>query len=372
MNNDASIHLSIVATSRNDDHGENLLQRMQHFVDGFIIQCKRHQLNAELILVEWNPPADKKSLAEVLRFPEDTSPCSVRIITVPPQVHATLNHSSVLPLFQMIAKNVGVRRARGQYILATNIDILFSNAVMRFMRDKLESNILYRADRIDIPAQVTIYPENFDDTLRFCQQNPLRISKKIGTCYQAADGWKCFSKERRKNRLKKLCVLLGLPTKSDRASLPMLKNESLTSWGGRFLKTLFLRKVHANACGDFTLMARDQWFALRAYPEWPIFSMHLDSMLLCQAAYSGIKEIDLPADIPIYHIEHSMGSGYTPGEGGDQLFARLKARGIPYLDWQHVITEIKKMKKQQRKGQPILYNDDKWGFADYSFKETLI
>ena len=46
-------HFSVVATSRNDDHGGNLLQRMRHFVDGFAAQCRRHGLAAELILVEW-------------------------------------------------------------------------------------------------------------------------------------------------------------------------------------------------------------------------------------------------------------------------------------------------------------------------------
>ena len=49
-------HLSVVATTRNDNHGGSLTYRMQHFVDGFVEQCKRHQLSAELILVEWNPP----------------------------------------------------------------------------------------------------------------------------------------------------------------------------------------------------------------------------------------------------------------------------------------------------------------------------
>ncbi len=46
-------HLSVVAVSRNDDHGRDLCGRMQHFVDGFIAQCRKHQLSAELILVEW-------------------------------------------------------------------------------------------------------------------------------------------------------------------------------------------------------------------------------------------------------------------------------------------------------------------------------
>ncbi len=48
-------YLSVVATARNDNHGGNMLRRMQIFVNGFLEQCRRHQLDAELILVEWNP-----------------------------------------------------------------------------------------------------------------------------------------------------------------------------------------------------------------------------------------------------------------------------------------------------------------------------
>ncbi|MDF1667891.1 MAG: hypothetical protein P1V97_39505, partial [Planctomycetota bacterium] len=63
--------ISIVATSRNDNHGGDLNRRMQIFVTAFISQCQLHQLNAELLLVEWNPPEGRASLAEELEWPED-------------------------------------------------------------------------------------------------------------------------------------------------------------------------------------------------------------------------------------------------------------------------------------------------------------
>ena len=61
-------HLSIVAASRNDDHGGNLFERMQLFVDGLADQARRFDMPTELVLVEWNPPADRPSLAEALRW----------------------------------------------------------------------------------------------------------------------------------------------------------------------------------------------------------------------------------------------------------------------------------------------------------------
>src|SRR5215510_10077245 len=86
------LHLSVVATSRNDDHGGSLLHRMQHFVDGWVAQCKRHQLPSELILVDWNPP-EGRPLSKALQWPAEPDPCVIRIITVPAAVHGCLAHS---------------------------------------------------------------------------------------------------------------------------------------------------------------------------------------------------------------------------------------------------------------------------------------
>src|SRR5688572_18132065 len=105
--------LSVVATSRNDDHGANLLGRMQAFTGGFIDPCNRHSLHAELLLVEWNPPPGRPRLAQALRWPDDPSPCEVRIVEVSESLHRRFAHAEALPLFQMIGKNVGIRRARG-------------------------------------------------------------------------------------------------------------------------------------------------------------------------------------------------------------------------------------------------------------------
>ena len=49
-------YLSLVVTTRNDDHGGNALGRMQAFVSGWIAQAKRYDIPSELIVVEWNPP----------------------------------------------------------------------------------------------------------------------------------------------------------------------------------------------------------------------------------------------------------------------------------------------------------------------------
>ena len=181
-------YLSVVVTARNDEHGGNLLQRMQTFVSSLLAQCRRHDLNAELLIVEWNPPGDRPPLAQALRWPNRQTSAAVRIIEVPPQIHRRFVHSQELPLYQMIAKNVGIRRALGEYILATNIDILFSDELMRFIAErKLEPGKMYRIDRHDVMSDVPV-DASVESQLGYCRSHLIRVNAREGTCRLTPDG----------------------------------------------------------------------------------------------------------------------------------------------------------------------------------------
>ena len=405
----SEIHLSVVATSRNDNHGGHLTRRMQHFVDGFVAQCKRHSLRAELILVEWNPPADRRPLAEELSWPADLGPCEIRIVTVPREMHAKLDYADKLPLFQMIAKNVGIRRARGRFVLATNIDILFSDEVVRLMRERLEPGRLYRADRLDVPTHV---PDGvgFEEVLAFCRRETFRINATGFTLVKQPDGRfvprsplagmlssvgaafrRLLARGARKgfehsssaatafiaegaslgDRVSRSSASIGrIAVGSGQAARGMLRmGRRLAGW---IWHALIRRELFTNACGDFTLLSRDDWFALRGYPEWALYSWHLDSILLYQAHRSGIREVYLGATAPVYHIEHAPGSGFTP-ESSDRLFERLSAQGIAYLDWEKdCVPMIAEMDAKRRAGAPIRYNGEDWGYANAPLADVRV
>jgi hypothetical protein len=87
---------------------------------------------------------------------------------------------------------------------------------------------------------------------------------------------------------------------------------------------LLKRDLFTNACGDFTLLSKEDWLSLRGYPEWAMYSWHLDSIIVYQANRNGITEMYLGNGAPVYHIEHEPGSGFTP-ESSDKLFARLES-----------------------------------------------
>ncbi len=338
--------LTIVATARNDDHGGNLLGRMQLFVTNLLEQCKRYQLQAELILVDWNPPHDKPRLIEALAWPTAKSPCTVYIIEVPSAVHHQFQYAEQLPLFQMIAKNVGIRQAHGKFVLVTNVDILFSNELIRFLAtpDALDAQYMYRVDRYDVLSDVPL-AASIDERLAYCHQNVIRINSREHTLtlqsghihgVHAELSW--FSKLHEKAQ--------------DMRLLP------ITRWS----------RLHTNASGDFTLMARDHWFALRGYPEFEMYSFHLDSVFCHAAHHHGAQEYVLPDPMRTYHIEHAVGSGWTP-EGQEKLAKRLDAVKVPQLEHDKLMAWAIQMRKEQK---AIIFNDENWGLADHQLKKVAV
>jgi hypothetical protein len=402
---DSDIQLSVVACSRNDNHGGSLTARTQHFIDGFVAQCKRHGLRAELILVEWNPPADRVPLRKELRWPSDSGPCDIRIITVPSEVHQTFSHADKIPLFQMIAKNVGIRRARGRFVLATNIDILFSDGVIRFMRDRLRPGVLYRTARADIPAKVPS-GGNFSKVLQFCESEAFRIHGRAITVvrrsaqWSSRDLWLASLDARAVFALRvigfgpKMAKLLLRPRELARSlirlalgvgreyPLPSFTRSKMTLSLVWYVCTGVTRRViqatpivarrltvgspFTNACGDFTLLSRQDWFSLRGYAEWPLFSWHLDSVLVHQALAAGLKEKRLGADQRVFHIEH--GRGYRP-EAAAELFSRLSESGVPFLSDADLERARKELKANSKRGA-ARYNDEAWGLSTVSLPEA--
>ena len=361
--------LSVVVVSRNDDHGGNLLQRMQLFVTGWLEQAERHDLNSELVIVEWNPLPDRPRLTQALKWPKGNGPCTVRIIEVPPEIHQSFKYSDKLPVFQMIGKNVGIRRARGRYILATNIDILFSDELIQyFASGQLSSHHMYRIDRYDVPSDVPS-EASISEQLNYCRENVIRINRRGKTSIirttnrshgESASVFQTFKK--------RIQVLKNI---HDIAKLG--KDIFLYFYAPIHRLTirpvLYGKVLHTNACGDFTLMARDHWLALRGNAEFETFSLYLDSLMCAVAHFGGVSEQILPEPMRIYHIEHAPGSGWAPGEGAKLLDERLKTAGIPQITSREYMKYLKRIRWHS---DPTIFNSENWGLGKKSLKEYAI
>lgn len=137
--------LDIVVTTRNDDHGGNLLHRLATFVDALDGARRRYDWGVELTIVEWNPPDDRLTLDAALNLPD-----WVRLIRVPLNVHRRFENADIIPIFFHIGQNVGIRRTRGEWVLCTSQDVVLSDRLARFLAlGNLDRGAFYRATRMD-------------------------------------------------------------------------------------------------------------------------------------------------------------------------------------------------------------------------------
>jgi hypothetical protein len=394
-----------------------MLTRFGIFADGLLEQANRHGLDGELIVVEWNPLPGPR-LHEALKLRNKSDSFAIRFLEVPPDAHRPLRNSDTIPLFQMLAKNVGIRRARGEFVVATNPDILFSDALVSFLATgNLRGDTLYRIDRHDVAADV---PESADiaEQLAWCADHVLRIHRRTGTVEPRTGGhsllvWRVYRKMaqvmsraaarvaqgarnwrhdfmsrlpywrpwqlgktaraigrglQRLSRAVAHAAYLLLPRRLRSA----LERGRLVHGQHPVRHALWLAsksafgppRVHTNGCGDFTMLARPHWFALRGYPELPLWSMHMDSFLCFMSVAAGLREQVLTWPSAMFHMEHERSWVVMTPEERLRTFA-LK----PWIDI-GLLSDLWEDAYAARR--PILFNDEQWGLADWGLREVLL
>jgi hypothetical protein len=349
-------YLSVVAASRNDDHGGDPLHRTQIFINCFAQQCDKHRLPAEMILVDWNPVADRPGLASVLQLPTGSQYCSARVITVPASLHNSIKYGDRLAFFQMIAKNVAIRRARGAFVVATNIDIVFSDELVAFLaKQTLDPHRMYRVDRYDIKTD---------------------LSTGVGVDIVLDKAWRSIIRTNRRANLQEFldpiyghdaacrdCTPNIMPGQHQSEKIALVMDDG--HWQLRPHPGSPIEHLNTNACGDFTLLSKSGWAEIRGYPDFEAFSFNIDSMGLVMAHYHGLHETSLLPPCVCFHIEHGLGSGYTP-EGEQKLFDRIRVKRILSPDWPVLNPWVEQMRSNQRS---LPFNRDDWGLADYDLPE---
>ncbi len=380
--------LSVVATSRNDNHGGHLLERMQWFVDGLAWNADRRGVNVELVLVEWNPPQNRAPLIDAMRWPSGESMLSVRVLTVPHAEHLRLLPEGGIPMLQMIAKNVGIRRALGDNVLATNIDVLLAPELFDFTTTKIGDGTVWRADRNDVEFPFSDDVATVQEALAFCKSHPIRYERRDGIYYPGLGrvlpiyqgfgdflAWQVtqlFSSLRRPD---------GQPARSDarpRLQLPRHRPENARSPRSvlRFVldratalaDLIVLPKLNVNACGDFTLLSRHDWCRFRGYPELVVHSMHLDTIFMHQMHANGLQFVDVETPAVAYHMEHAEGSGWTP-EGQQKHYAAVEQRGMPHIKPEQLRT-MKRSMLAVHDHEVFLYNQPDWGLEKVNITEV--
>jgi hypothetical protein len=156
--------ITAVVVGRNDDYMSDFALRLRA-----TIAWNMKYLVNEVIFVEWNPPADRELLSTDLtqRF------AGLRAYVVSPDIHSVICENARVPLLEFHAKNVGIRRAQSEWVVATNADAAFGpDTVRKILETKLTDDVVWSAERIDIH-----WREGRETELN--QQDCLRYRRKI-------------------------------------------------------------------------------------------------------------------------------------------------------------------------------------------------
>ncbi|WP_417451434.1 hypothetical protein [Kordiimonas sp.] len=350
---DDNIPLSIVVTTRNDTHTERMEERTQAFIDSVYHVAETVGRRVELVIVEWNPPTDRPSLRDGYRFPRTHDYVNTVIYTVGEEVHEQFDMADFTPLYQMIAKNVGIRRARGKFILATNIDVLFSAPLFEAMTaPDLAAGALYRSHRCDINRNVLDLPD-INAITEAADERVLRIHFQEGPLEPGE------ARRQREQHVEDDFIASQFAERRDAQGRPVIYNVASCYVGWDSLPAL-----HYQQCGDFQLMHRDDWLKVRGYMELDGFIFHLDSLLAIVCHAAGMKEVVFPDDCRHYHIDHTTGVEIEPGR-----YRTNSGKLVAHLS---IIELYGLYRYMEAKDDYCLYNDTAWGCGAADVKADLV
>ena len=244
--------ISAVIISRNDNYGGNLAERATYCFNSAI------DTYDEVIYVDWNSSTHSLlyDIKDNIQFKGN-----FKHIVITPEIASILtnNDPNAQKCCEVLGRNIGLRRATGDWLLSTNIDIVHPK------RDELESVL------DDSKTLYTIGRRHLDwDMIKNYHNGEILFSK-----------WKEL-REYYVNNSSESFHLADL-VKGDPYSL-------------------------IACCGDYQIATREIWHSIKGFEEELIYSLYTDTNIQKKAVEHGfnIKALYKPA---LFHIDHGKGGG---------------------------------------------------------------
>lgn len=233
---------TVVIPTRNDNYGMFLAERA--------IQCLNSMVAVfdEVIVVDWNSPHGIPLIEQIRDYIEPTG--KIRNITVSKEFVETNVVKGAQPCCEVLARNVGIRRAMGDWIVSSNIDIISTP----FSVDSLSQTTLYAVAKYNVLENVHLV-----------QLLPMPNAEKI----VALKAHKHLFE-----RMKRCEEVVP----EDKFSLIV-------------------------GCGDFQLAHRSVWNTIRGFEEALCHRCFADSNVMVKAATHSQFNTEL-LDIDVFHLEH--------------------------------------------------------------------
>jgi hypothetical protein len=248
--------LSAVVVARNDNYGGDLNDRATYCLNSLIDTFD------EVILVDWNSPNNHPLLWDIKDNIQGKG--NLKHIVITPEVASMLTnndpHAQVCN--EVLGRNIGIRRASGDYIVSTNIDVIAPR------RDELEA---------------TIKNDLNDNTF-------YTISRRH-TEWKDIEAF--HGGERKYSEWRKLREHLIENSEERKYEEAVVKGDDYSI---------------INCCGDFQLAHKNVWNEIRGFEEELIYVLYSDTNVQKKAVKHGfeLKAIYSPA---LFHIYHGKGGG---------------------------------------------------------------
>ena len=253
--------LTAVVCGRNDNYGGHLLESAAYALNSMLKSFD------EVIFVDWNTEEGKPVVTDslVLENRQKLRTFEVR----PSKVKEILGDKPAQPMCEVLARNIGIRRAKGDIVVSTNIDIIVPpREQLELLFSKLRKGDLITMAKQDVELE--------------------ELRKGFGEKIDVQEY---------------LPLLFGVWPLQKRLMQPhtMVNKAVLEKYPERAYHTI---SSLICACGDFQAAHKETWHAIKGFEEDMTKRLYNDTTVQYQVIMSGgsVYASNFP---PVYHIEHA-------------------------------------------------------------------
>jgi|TARA_B110000914_G_C15423770_1_gene427873 hypothetical protein len=252
--------ISAVICGRNDNYGGHLIERATYSINSLL------ETFDEVVYVDWNTEQGKKILTDELDI-KDRSKLKVFTIS-PDKVMELIKGEQVPPMCEVLSRNIGIRRAIGDIIVSTNIDIIApSREQLDIVTSKLRQMEMITVIRKDLELS--------------------EVNKVFGNTHLENENVPIiFGVDSIRTKLMSPFVEI---TKNKLEQFPEKNHHTLSSV--------------ICGCGDFQIAHRETWYKIRGFEESMKKRQYADTTVQYKVLMQNgiVRGSNFP---PIYHLEH--------------------------------------------------------------------
>lgn len=278
-------YLSIVFTGRNDDYGKGFIERAKFFLFFLYktINGIHSIVNIEVIIVDYATDESRDPfhslfddhLNELKRKFKNKNEIKIRFIQVPPKFHKKIVEAKV-PFLEYFAKNIGIRRAKGEFVLAMNPDSLLSRNFFELVSNKLfNPGFLYTSTRVDMSEEDSENEEKKKKFIHIIFEEPAIIS--YDSPLNPLNNYKQIVKKKHFNKMEYIKINFNY------------------DWG----------------FGDFQMLSKNMWDAINGFNQFPT-NTYVDNLLFAKMLKIRPGSFSMNLPTPITHQYHTHMSSKRP------------------------------------------------------------